>query len=154
MMRGPFWGRWPWIAIVVIAALVIGIDLTSPVWVKRTLNGKLDTMGAFNGHVRGVSLHLWRGAYSIDELLIEGRAGKSSIPLLHAPRMDLALSWNALLRGAKDQFATRIEIHGETGDRKISTWQSIMAVLHNAFAEAFRPQFGNLPNRRAGDKDD
>ncbi|MEP7098813.1 MAG: DUF748 domain-containing protein [Dokdonella sp.] len=99
-MRWPLGRRWPWITIAVIVMLVIGIDLALPSWIKSTLNRKLDHMGAYHGRVRDVSLHLWRGAYSIDELLIERRGGKSSIPLLHAPRMDLAVSWNALLRGA------------------------------------------------------
>lgn len=92
--------RWPWITIAVLAILVVGIDLALPGWLKNTLNRKLDHMGAYHGQIRGVSLHLWRGAYSIDELLIERRSGKTSIPLLHAPRMDVSVSWSALLHGA------------------------------------------------------
>lgn len=360
MMRWPLGRRWPWITLAVIVVLLIGIDLALPDLVKNTLNRKLDHMGAYHGQASGVRLHLWRGAYSIDELSIERRSGKTSIPLLHAPRMDLSVSWSSLLHGAlvgtvdfqspeinfidapatengkgvdwrtqlerllpirldevrvhdgtvrfralstkppvdmkathvdatvlnltnvrdagkrgatldvkanvlgsaplainaafdplgtlkdfkfnakvtnidlthandflqayvkldvasgsgdfvmqleardgklsgyakpllqhvkvfswkkdveeqhdnplriawellaggienvfknqqNDQFATRIEIHGEIGDSKTSTWQAIVSVLHNAFVEAFRPQFDNLPTKRAGDKND
>jgi len=47
-----------------------------------------------------VDLHIWRGAYSINDLRIEKRTGKVPVPLLKAPRTDLSVSWNALLHGA------------------------------------------------------
>lgn len=65
-------------------------------------------------------------------------------------------AWEALADGiqnlfknhSKDQFATRIEIRGRLGDTETSTLQAIGAILHNAFVEAYRPQFEELPVRR------
>lgn len=51
----------------------------------------------------------------------------------------------------KNQFATRVEIHGRTGDADASAWQAIVAVVRNAFVEAYRPQFENIPLHEAGD---
>jgi hypothetical protein len=67
----------------------------------------------------------------------------------------LRAAWEALAGGVEnlfknpeaDQFATRIAISGRIGDTKTDTWKAILAVLANAFGEAFRPQFEKLPTR-------
>ena len=53
-------------------------------------------MGDYHGHLADVDIHLWRGAYSIDRLRIVKVSGKVPVPLLDAPRTDIALSWRAL----------------------------------------------------------
>jgi len=40
-----------------------------------------------------------------------------------------------------------VEIHGRIDDARTSTWQAIVAVLHNAFVEAYRARFEGLPAR-------
>jgi hypothetical protein len=45
------------------------------------------------------------------------------------------------------QFATRVEIRGRIGDTQTSKLQAIGSILHNAFVEAYRPQFEHLPER-------
>lgn len=59
---------------------------------------------------------------------------------------------NLFKNQTEDQFATRIEIQGSTEDAQTNTWQAIVAILHNAFVEAFRPQFEQLPTRGPEDK--
>jgi hypothetical protein len=54
----------------------------------------------------------------------------------------------------KNQFATRVEIRGRTGDADTSAWQAIVAVVRNAFVKAFQPQFERLPSREAGENGD
>ncbi|HJT97131.1 MAG TPA: DUF748 domain-containing protein [Rhodanobacteraceae bacterium] len=68
----------------------------------------------------------------------------------------LRAAWEALAGGvenlfknqSENQFATRVEIHGTIESRQTSAWQAIVAVLHNAFVQAFRPQFEELPEKR------
>lgn len=60
---------------------------------------------------------------------------------------------NLFKNQSTDQFATRVEIHGRIGDAKTSTWQAIIAILHNAFVKAYRPQLEGLPTRGADDTD-
>jgi hypothetical protein len=55
---------------------------------------------------------------------------------------------NLFKNQGKDQFATRIEIRGRIGDTQTSKLQAIGAILHNAFVEAYLPQFEHLPERR------
>lgn len=45
-----------------------------------------------------------------------------------------------------DQIATRVEISGTIDNTEASTLQAIAGVLRNAFVDAFRPQFEDLPD--------
>lgn len=92
--------RWILAAVVLLAAVLMVLRLALPYWVADYLNGKLDRMGDYHGHLSEVDLHLWRGAYSIDDLVIVKRTDKQPVPLLKAPRIDLSVSWGALLHGA------------------------------------------------------
>jgi hypothetical protein len=57
--------------------------------------------------------------------------------------------WEAIVGGGqsvlknqrKDQFATRIELSGSIKDKDISPLQAFLAILRNAFVEAFTPRF-------------
>ncbi|MEP6881461.1 MAG: DUF748 domain-containing protein [Dokdonella sp.] len=84
---------------VVVAVLAIARILL-PGWVANTINAHLDRMGDYHGKIQSVDLHLWRGAYSINGLRIDKRMGKVSAPFLIAPRVDLSVSWSALIHGA------------------------------------------------------
>lgn len=65
----------------------------------------------------------------------------------------LRLLWEMVAGGAQtlfknhpeNQFATRIEIRGQTGDPEASTWQVIKGILVNAFVEAYKPVYDSLP---------
>ncbi len=66
--------------------------------------------------------------------------------------------WEAVVGGgkevlknqSKDQFATRVELSGSTKDAEISPFQAFVAILRNAFVEAFSARF----ERSLGDEDD
>ena len=52
----------------------------------------------------------------------------------------------------KDQFATRIPIHGRIDDKHLDTGAAILGVLRNAFVQAYTPQLEHL--KPAPDKHD
>ncbi len=66
--------------------------------------------------------------------------------------------WEALVGGGesvlknqqRDQFATRVELRGSIQNRDISPFQAFLAILRNAFVEAFTNRFELAPP----DKDD
>lgn len=91
--------RWPWVTLAVIVVALVVVRLLLAGWVAGYVNSKLDRMGDYHGELDSVSLHLWRGAYSIHDLRIERVGGKVPVPLLKAPRIDLSVSWRALLHG-------------------------------------------------------
>jgi hypothetical protein len=44
-----------------------------------------------------VHIHLWRGAYSIDDVQISKSSGNVPVPFFAAKRLDFAIQWNALV---------------------------------------------------------
>jgi len=48
----------------------------------------------------------------------------------------------------EDQFATRIEISGEIGATQTHPIDAILAILKNAFVEAYKPNFENLDEKK------
>lgn len=88
-----------WLLLGLVVVLVVA-RLMLPHVVRNTLNGRMAHMGDYSGHVADVDIHLWRGAYSLEQLRVDKVSGKVPVPLLAAPRMDIALSWRALWRGA------------------------------------------------------
>lgn len=87
-------------AIIVIAAITLAaLRLALPYWVTKDLNARLANMGSYHGQVAEVDLHLWRGAYTIHDLQIVKNSGAVPLPLLKAPRIELAMRWVDLARG-------------------------------------------------------
>jgi len=67
--------------------------------------------------------------------------------------------WEALLGSGQtllknqqeDQFATRIELSGSLRQREISPLQAFIAILQNAFIQAFSPSFEGVPEEPGAD---
>ena len=55
---------------------------------------------AYDGHVGDIDIHLWRGAYSIDDIVIVKTGAKRPVPFFSSRRVDLSVEWRSLLRGS------------------------------------------------------
>ncbi len=88
------------IGVLVLVAILIGLRIALPYLVLDKINQKMATMGPYRGHVADVTIHLWRGAYTLQGMIIEKATGKVPVPLLSAPIVDLSVSWHQLFRGA------------------------------------------------------
>jgi hypothetical protein len=54
--------------------------------------------------------------------------------------------WETVLRNQpSDQFATRVELHGNVHQQDVSGLQAFLGILRNAFIEAFNSRFENPP---------
>lgn len=91
--------RWGLAALALIALAVV-IRAALPIWIAHHINARMERLGDYRGRISSVDLHLWRGAYRINDLVIEKRSGKVPVPLLRAPRIELSISWGDLLHGA------------------------------------------------------
>ncbi|WP_250626530.1 DUF748 domain-containing protein [Pinirhizobacter soli] len=83
----------------VLLVLVIAGRMALPYAVLHYLNGRMQTMGAYRGHIGDIDIHLWRGAYTINGLVIEKVDGNVPVHFLNAPHTDTAISWKALRHG-------------------------------------------------------
>ncbi|HEX7816850.1 DUF748 domain-containing protein [Dyella sp.] len=85
------------LAVLVIVLIVARLLLASAV--LRYLNHRFAVMGDYQGQIADIDIHLWRGAYTLRGLTVNRMVDREPVPLLNAPRIDIALSWNALRRG-------------------------------------------------------
>ena len=84
----------------VVLALLIGLRVALPHMVKKYVNKKLDEMPEYDGRIGDVDMHLWMGAYSIQDIEIIKTDGKVPVPFFDAKRVTFSLEWKALFDGA------------------------------------------------------
>lgn len=89
----------PLVLLVVVLILVV-IRLALPPMARDAINARLADMNDYKGEVERVGLAVWRGAYSLHGLRVDKTTGEVPVPLLEAPRIDIALSWRHLFRGS------------------------------------------------------
>lgn len=87
-------------AILILLVGLLGLGrLFLPTVVRDYVNRSLNRSLLYGGQISGVSLHLWRGAYSIQDVRINKKISNVPVPFFDAERVDFALQWNGLLRG-------------------------------------------------------
>lgn len=88
--------RLPLWILLAVALLLLVAHLALPHVVLNYLNDKMADMGDYRGHVEDVDLAWWRGAYSVDELVIEKNDEQAQAPLFTASSIDIGVSWRTL----------------------------------------------------------
>jgi len=67
-------------------------------WALRDyVNRTLDRNPLYAGNIGPVTVHLWRGAYSIDDVRISKVTANVPVPFFLAKRVDFSIQWDALL---------------------------------------------------------
>jgi len=85
------------VAIIVLSVIVLRLAL--PGIVKNYVNKKLNELPGYTGHVDDIDIHLLRGAYVIQGLLLKKKTDPEQYPFLKIKQTDLALEWGALFKG-------------------------------------------------------
>src|ERR1051325_11655867 len=84
--------------VLAIFAAILGVArLILPWAVRDYVNRTLDRNPLYAGKIGKVRLHLWRGAYSIQDTTISKTTGNVPVPFFAAKRVDFAIQWPALL---------------------------------------------------------
>lgn len=90
----------------IISVLII-FRLLLPYIVLKYVNGKLENLEEYYGHVDDIDIHLYRGAYEIKDIRIlkrvekKGQTGeKDTIPFFKSPSIDLSIEWSAIFKGS------------------------------------------------------
>lgn len=98
------------LAVTVLAVLLLLLLVRAllPVGIEWYANRKLDASTAYGGSIGDVDLHLYRGAYRVENVTIEKITGAVPVPLFDAERVDFSILWSALLDGA---LVSDIEFH-------------------------------------------
>ena len=88
------------IGLAVVALLLVAARVALPFVVEDFANRKLAGLRAYDGHVGDIDIHLWRGAYSIDDIVIVKTGAARPVPFFRARRLDLSVEWRSLLHGS------------------------------------------------------
>jgi Domain of Unknown Function (DUF748) len=90
---------WRRFGIVLLVLVVLGIAIRAamPWAVRKYVNRTLDRNQLYSGKIGPLHIHLWRGAYSIEDISISKTTGNVPVPFFAARRVDFALQWDALL---------------------------------------------------------
>ena len=89
------------LVVIVLASIVtvlVAARVALPDIVERYANRRLAALKAYDGHVGDIDIHLWRGAYSIDDLVIVKKGASRPVPFFKSRRVDLSVEWHSLLR--------------------------------------------------------
>ncbi|HWF19007.1 MAG TPA: DUF748 domain-containing protein [Verrucomicrobiae bacterium] len=91
--------RWRRFGIVLLVlAVLLGIFRAFlPLMVRDYVNRTLDQNPLYSGQIGTVGIHLWRGAYSIDDVRLNKTSGNVPVPLFAAKRVDFSVQWKALV---------------------------------------------------------
>jgi hypothetical protein len=95
------WGKLKkgyWVLIGVVVVLII-IRLMLPGMVKSYVNRKLNSLPGYAGRVNDIDIHLIRGAYVIEGLVLRKKTDPPKYPFLQIRRTDLSLEWKAIFKG-------------------------------------------------------
>jgi hypothetical protein len=83
----------------VLILLLSVARLAAPTVLQWYVNRTLDQSPLYDGEIGDVDLHLYRGAYSIENVRLIKITGATAAPLFAAARVDLAVEWKALWKG-------------------------------------------------------
>ena len=56
------------IVLLAVALVLVAARLAMPYVVEDYVNDRLASLDSYDGHVGDIDIHLWRGAYSIDDI--------------------------------------------------------------------------------------
>ncbi len=79
-----------------LAVLLIAFRLYLPILARDYVNKELNKDPLYAGSVDSVRIHLWRGAYTLVDLVIERVEGQKKFPLIAADTIDIGVSWHEL----------------------------------------------------------
>src|ERR1700722_11088031 len=88
-----------WTGFLILVCLLLVLRLCLAGIIRYEINRQLARMSGYTGHIDGIGLSLWRGAYQIEDLTIEKTGGSAPVPFFKAPILDIGLQWSALFQG-------------------------------------------------------
>jgi hypothetical protein len=92
--------RWLWWSLAAFALLLIAARIAAPYAIRWKANQEINGTPGYEGGVGDVGVHLWRGAYSVERIMIVQRGAHELDPFLDVARVDVTVKWKALLHGA------------------------------------------------------
>jgi hypothetical protein len=87
-----------WLLLLVVIAIAVARPFLPNV-VRWYVNRTLDQSVLYKGRIGDVTLHFWRGAYSIHDVRINKTTGNVPVPFFTGKVVELSVQWSSLLHG-------------------------------------------------------
>jgi hypothetical protein len=88
------------VIVIAVAVLLVAARLAMPYAVEEYVNDKLASLDSYQGSIGEVDIHLWRGAYSIDDIEIVKTGATRPVPFFRSDRLEFSVEWRSLIRGS------------------------------------------------------
>ena len=88
------------IVLLAVALVLVAARLAMPYVVEDYVNDRLASLDSYDGHVGDIDIHLWRGAYGLDDIEIVKTGAFRPVPFFRADRINLSVEWRSLFRGS------------------------------------------------------
>src|SRR5438552_8009451 len=95
-------GKWSHrfaITFVALLILLVAARMALPGYLRGYVNRTIDQNPLYEGEIGQLEIHLYRGAYTINDVRLLKRTGNVPVPLFAAKKVDLAIEWEALRHG-------------------------------------------------------
>jgi Domain of Unknown Function (DUF748) len=135
--------RWLWRvavpALLIVLLLITAARLVLPWYLESYVNRVLDQNPEYDGRIGTVEVHLWRGAYAINDVQIVRTTNSVPVPFFEGRRVDFSLDWNALIhgvaRGKMVMDRPRLNfVHGPTPeDTQTGAGQAWLGMIEDLF---------------------
>lgn len=94
--------KWHHVLAIVVTLIILVLCIARaalPTFVRWYVNRVIDENKLYQGQIGDVHIHLWRGAYSIDDIRLSKVTGNIPVPFISMHRLDLQIQWDAILHG-------------------------------------------------------
>lgn len=85
-----------WSLVLLVLAVAIARPFLPGV-IRWYVNRTLDQSQLYRGRIGDIELHLWKGAYTIDDVRLSKITGDVPVPLFASKRVEFAIQWHALV---------------------------------------------------------
>lgn len=132
-----------WRVVLLVLVLLVAVRLSLPFFMTRYVNRTLSELEGYRCQFHDIDIHLYRGAYQINDLQVFKSDGSDSIPLFRIPATDLSIQWSALLEGS---FAGEMSfyepvlnyVHDPYDSASESAQPGEQTVEHDSWIQTFR----------------
>ncbi|EAR23440.1 DUF748 domain-containing protein [Nitrococcus mobilis] len=110
---------WKGRAVLTLIVLLVAVRIALPSLVLNYVNDTLDNIPGYQGRIADIDIHLWRGAYKIQNIELVKTDSPVPKPLFAADTIDLSVLWSALFRGAvvAEVYMTKPQVNFVAGKK-------------------------------------
>lgn len=85
------------ITVGVIVVLLLAVRISLPFVLRHEINARLEKIPDYTGWVDSVGVSLFRGAYTLNGIVIQKKNGEVKEPYFRADKIDFSLAWRELI---------------------------------------------------------